>query len=399
MLSPDNAPLLFQPFTQRGLIAKNRIVVAPMCQYASDDGAPVDWHLVHMGRLAMGGAGISFVEESAVEARGRKTYRCSGLWKSEQVPAWRRVTDMIRSFGSVPAIQLGHSGRKGSCHGAMQDWAPLSAENTRPDEPPWPALAPSPIPDSPAHPLPHVMDRDDIDTVVAAFARSAVLSREAGFNLIEIHGAHGYLIHQFLSPLSNQREDGYGGCRNNRMRFTLEVAEAVRAVWPDDLPLWWRASCVDGLGGAWDLDDTVELALALKCRGIDMIDCSSGGISGNTAMPAVPRTPGYQVGFSDTIRRKAGIATCAVGEITEPKLAETILQQGQADVIALARELMLDANWPARAARQLGIETWWDVLPPAYAHRLERREQVRALYAERDDADMDEQDRLLIESS
>jgi len=399
MSSGPADPHLFRPFTQRGLSAKNRIVVAPMCQYASDDGAPVDWHLVHMGRLAMGGAGIVFVEETAVEARGRKTYRCSGLWKNDQIPAWRRVTNMIRSFGAVPAIQLGHSGRKGSCHGAMQDWAPLMPGNTGPDEPPWTAVAPSALPATEAHPPPHAMDRGDIDDVIAAFADSARLSREAGFDLIEIHGAHGYLIHQFLSPLSNVREDGYGGSRDNRMRFALEVADAVRAAWPDDLPLWWRASCVDGMGGVWNLDDTVALARALKTRGIDVIDCSSGGIYGNTAMPAVPRTPGYQVPYAERIRRDAGIATCAVGEITEPLHAEAILADGKADVIALARELMLDANWPARAARALGIERWWEVLPSAYAHRLEQRERVRALYAQRDDDAMDDAARAVIEAT
>lgn len=395
----DTLPLLFQPYSLRGITAKNRIVVAPMCQYASVDGAPTDWHMVHMGRLAMGGAGISFVEETAVEARGRKTYQCAGLWSSNQIPAYRRVTDMIRSFGSVPAIQSGHSGRKGSCHGAMQGWKPLGEGNTTPDQPPWIALAPSPLPDTPAHPLPHAMDRDDIATVLAAFAENARLSLDAGFELLEIHGAHGYLIHQFLSPLSNHRADGYGGDLNGRMRFALEVAETVRKAWPADRALWWRASCVDGKGGVWDLDDTVVLARELKARGVDLIDCSSGGISGNTDMPIVPRTPGYQAGFAETVRREAGIATAAVGEIIEPRQAEAILTEGKADLVAIARELMLDANWPARAARELGIEAWWDVLPPAYAHRLEQRERVRAIYAERDEAAQTDYDRDVIDAT
>jgi 2,4-dienoyl-CoA reductase-like NADH-dependent reductase (Old Yellow Enzyme family) len=395
----ERSPVLFQPYRLRGVTAKNRIVVAPMCQYASENGAPTDWHLVHMGRLAMGGAGISFVEETAVEARGRKTYRCAGLWAAYQVPAYRRVTDMIRSFGSVPAIQVGHSGRKGSCHGAMQGWKPLNPENTDADHPPWTALAPSALPESPAHPTPQAMDNDDIAAVIEAFAENARLSLEAGFDLLEIHGAHGYLIHQFLSPLTNRRNDGYGGDRNGRMRFALEVAEAVRAAWPEDRALWWRASCVDGKGGVWDLEDTVVLARELKARGVDLIDCSSGGISGDTAMPIVPRTPGYQVGFAETVRRKAGIATCAVGEITDPHQAETILAEGKADLIAIARELMLDANWPARAARELGIEDWWNILTPAYAHRLEQRERVRAIYAERNEANLTEIDRNVIDAT
>ncbi|MBT6202350.1 MAG: NADH:flavin oxidoreductase/NADH oxidase [Alphaproteobacteria bacterium] len=398
MNTPDANPLLFQPFTQRGLTAKNRIVVAPMCQYESVDGAPTDWHLIHMGRLAMGGAGIVFVEETAVEARGRKTYQCAGLWKSDQIPAYRRVTEAIRQFDGIPAVQLGHSGRKGSCHSAMQGWTPLTPENTAPDQPPWTALAPSPLPDTPAHLLPHEMDRDDIATVIAAFVESARLSGEAGFDLIEIHGAHGYLIHQFLSPLTNQRSDGYGGDRDGRMRFALEIAEAVRDAWPENLPLWWRASCVDGKGGVWDIDDTVVLARELKARGVDLVDCSSGGIQGDTDMPIVPRTPGYQVGYAETIRNQAGIATAAVGEITEPDHAETILAQGKADVIAMARELMLDANWPARAARELGIEAWWEVLPPSYAHRLEQRERVRDLYAERSHDKLSDEQRTFIDS-
>ena len=221
------------------------------------------------------------------------------------------------------------------------------------------------------------MMRDDIDRVVGAFAASARLALDSGFDIVEIHGAHGYLIHQFLSPLTNRRRDAYGGDRSRRMRFALEIAEAVRAAWPQDKPLWWRASCVDGTGGVWDMGDTRVLAGALKLRGIDLIDCSSGGVNGVGSMPPVPRMPGYQVAFAAGIRRACGIATAAVGEITEPVQAEAILGRGDADVIAMARELILDANWPARAARELGIGDWWSVLPPAYAHRLEQRERVR----------------------
>ncbi len=382
MGNTDSLPLLFRTFRQREIEAKNRIVVSPMCQYSSDDGAPVDWHLVHLGRLAMGGAGIVFAEETAVEAEGRKTWQCSGLWTADQVPVWRRVTAMIAGFGALPAIQLGHSGRKGSCHGALEGWAPLTP-GTDTGEPPWITQAPSALPAQPDHPTPREMTRDDIDRVVGAFAASARLALDAGFDIVEIHGAHGYLIHQFLSPLANRRRDAYGGDRSQRMRFALEIAEAVRAAWPQDKPLWWRASCVDGTGGAWNLDDTKALADALKLRGIDLIDCSSGGINGSGSMPPVPRTPGYQAAFAAGIRRVCGIATAAVGEITEPAQAEAILGRGDADVIAMARELMLDANWPARAARELGISQWWGVLPPAYAHRLEQRERVRRLSSSR----------------
>jgi 2,4-dienoyl-CoA reductase-like NADH-dependent reductase (Old Yellow Enzyme family) len=352
-----------------------------------------------MGRLAMGGAGTVFVEETAVEPNGRKTHQCAGLWSAAQVPAYRRVVDTIRSFGAVPAIQIGHSGRKGSCHGALRGWAPLTEADAADGFAPWIALAPSALPDSPERPAPHAMDKGDIADVIAAFAGSARLAAEAGFELIEIHGAHGYLIHQFLSPLANLRTDGYGGSRTNRMSFALEVAEAVRAAWPQHLPLWWRASCVDGKGGAWDLGDTVALARELKARDVDMIDCSSGGIYGTGTMPAVPRTPGYQVGFAATIRREAGIGTVAVGEITGPAQAEAILADGKADLVAMARELMLDANWPARAARELGIDDWPGVLPAGYAQRLRQREAVRRLYAAKPEATMTEADRAAIEAT
>ncbi len=373
--------------------------MAPMCQYASDDGAPTDWHLIHIGRLAMGGAGTVFVEETAVEARGRKTYRCAGLWKASQVLSYRRIADTIRCFGAVPAIQIGHSGRKGSCHGAMKDWAPLAESDAATSEAPWVTLAPSPLPATPAHPAPREMTVEDIQEVIAAFAASAHLARDAGFDLLEIHGAHGYLIHQFLSPLTNYRRDGYGGDRAGRMRFALEVAQAVRKAWPADRALWWRASCVDGKGGAWNLDDTVALAQALKACGVDAIDCSSGGIYGDSTMPQVPRTPGYQVPYAERIRAEADVATVAVGEITEPSHAEAILAGGQADFIALARELMLDANWPARAARELGMPRWWEQLPPSYAHRLGQREAVRRIYAERAGSEPSEADSAVIEAT
>ncbi len=371
--------LLFRPIRLRGVTARNRIVVSPMCQYASDDGTPTDWHLAHLVRFAIGGAGIVFCEETAVEARGRKTYRCAGLWDDRQIPTYRRITALLKSLEAVPAIQLGHSGRKGSCHDAMHDWAPLTERDARDGCPPWTTLAPSALPGEPGRPLPHAMDKGDIDTVITAFAEAARRAAEADFEICEIHGAHGYLIHQFLSPIANQRDDDYGGSRDNRMRFALDVARAVRAAWPDDKPLFYRASCIDGPGGVWDLDDTVALARALKDCGVDVIDCSSGGFHGDSAMPPLVRLPGYQVGFAETIRRDADIATMAVGLITEAQQAETILRHGQADLIAMARELMARADWPVDAARELGMGNHLDLYPPAYRHRLKQRDMtVRA---------------------
>ena len=273
-------PLLFTPITMRGVTARNRIVVSPMCQYVSVDGGPTDWQFVHFGRYAMGGAGIVFGEETAVEARGRKTYHCAGIWNDHQARAYRRVTDFIKQMGAVPAIQLGHCGRNAGSHGAMEEWRALDERDARAGMPPWRGLSPSPLPARRGFPMPIEMDRDDIRTVLAAFRDATHRATDAGYDIAEIHGAHGYLIHQFLSPVSNRRTDAYGGSRENRMRFALEVAETVRAAWPQDKPLFFRVSAVDGKGGLWGLDDTVALAHELRARDIDLVDCSSGGISG-----------------------------------------------------------------------------------------------------------------------
>lgn len=375
----DSLPLLFTPIKLRGVTARNRIVVAPMCQYHSDDGGPTDWQMMHLGRLSAGGPGIVFGEETAVERRGRKTYACAGLYKDEHVPAYRRLTDFIREQGAVPAIQLGHAGRKASCHVAVEDWRPLRDEDTADGMAPWQGLAPSAL-DQPARRfLPKEMDLDDIRTVLDAFRVATLRSADAGYDIVEVHGAHGYLIHQFLSPLSNHRTDAYGGDRQGRMRFALEVAESVRAAWPKDRPVFYRISAVDGQGGVWNLDDSVALSAALKDRDIDLVDVSSGGITGETDMPMLPRIPGYQAGFAERIRRDAKVMTIAVGGITEAQQAEDILQSGQADMVALARELIWNADWPAHAARALGLEDPFGVMPHEYAFRLRQREAQKTL--------------------
>jgi len=377
---PGNAlPLLLTPMTIRGVTLKNRIVVSPMCQYASDDGSPVDWHLVHLGKMAIGGAGIVFGEETAVEARGRKTYQCAGLWSDHQIAAYRRVTDFIKTHGAVPAIQLGHSGRKGSCHGAIRDWAALTDEDAASGYAPWVNIKPSTLPNEPLWPKTKEMDHDDIRVVLANWRDSILRAVDAGFQILEIHGAHGFLIHQFLSPITNHRTDGYGGSREGRMRFAVEVATMARAAWPKELPLFFRVSAVDGKGGAWNLDDTVALSHALKQVGVDVIDCSSGGIPGHSDMPIVRRIPGYQVPFADRIKREVGIATMAVGLITQAAQAETILRDGRADLIALGRELIWNPNWPVHAAKELIGEKAYELLPVKYAHRLIRRDVVGRL--------------------
>jgi 2,4-dienoyl-CoA reductase-like NADH-dependent reductase (Old Yellow Enzyme family) len=373
-------PHLFTPMTLRGVTARNRIVVSPMSQYAAVDAAPTDWHLVHLGKFAMGGAGIVFVEETAVEERARKTYHCPGIYNDAQTKAWRRVTDFLRDQDALSAIQLGHAGRKVATKAPWEGFAPLTAEDAEAGEPPWQGLAPSPIPVKPGALVPREMDRDDIKQVIASHVEATRRSMDAGFDICEIHGAHGYIVQQFLSPITNKRTDGYGGDIQGRMRFALELIEAVRAAWPADRPLFFRASCVDGKGGAWDIDDTVVLAKELRARGVDVIDCSSGGIDGPLTLAVVPRVPGYHVPYAERIRREAAIPTMAVGLITDAQQAEGYLAEGRCDLIALARELMWNPNWPAHAAQALRMGDPLDLLPPSYAWWLRRREEVRKLY-------------------
>jgi len=375
----DAHPLLFTPITLRGVTARNRIVVSPMCQYVSVDGGPTDWQFVHFGRYAMGGAGIVFGEESAVEARGRKTYHCAGIWNDHQARAYRRITDFIKQMGAVPAIQLGHCGRNAGSHGAMEDWRALDERDARVGTPPWRGLAPSPLPARRGFPVPIEMDLDDIRTVLHAFRDATHRATDAGYDIAEIHGAHGYLIHQFLSPVSNHRTDMYGGSRENRMRLALEVAETVRAAWPQDKPLFFRVSAVDGKGGLWGLDDTVALARELRLREVDVVDCSSGGISGNSDMALVPRVPGYQVPYASRVRREAGVMSMAVGLITDPQQAEAVLRDGHADLVAMARELMIHADWPLLAAKALQGGQY-DLMAPSIAHRLRRRDEQAVAY-------------------
>ena len=371
-------PLLFTPIKLKSVTARNRIVASPMCQYASQDGAPNDWQLAHLGRLAIGGCGIVFGEETGVEARGRKTYTCAGIWDDAHIPAYRRINDFLRAYDAVPAIQLGHAGRKASCHDAIKNWVPLTDADAADGLPPWQAIAPSAIPQTPDHPVPKAMSEEDMADVIAAFAAAARRSLAAGYDILEIHGAHGYLLHQFLSPLTNTRNDAFGGPRENRMRFPLEVARATRAAWPDDKPLFYRISAVDGQGGMWNIEDSICFARALKDEGVDMIDCSSGGIVGSASMSTVPRLPAFQVPFSERVRNEAGIGTMAVGLITEAQQAEAILRKGQADLIAIARELMWYADWPAHAAKALGLDDH-RFMPERYAHRLRLRDAQAAM--------------------
>jgi 2,4-dienoyl-CoA reductase-like NADH-dependent reductase (Old Yellow Enzyme family) len=373
-------PALFTPLTLRGLTLRNRVVVSPMSQYSSVEGAPGDWHLVHLGKFAMGGAGVVFCEETSVSERSRKTYDCPGIYTDAQARAWRRVTDFIRGQGAAAAIQLGHAGRKVATRAPWDGFAPLGEADAAAGRPPWSGLAPSPIPFKPGAMVPKEMDGDDIRHVIALHVEAAKRSLDAGFDIVEIHGAHGYIIQQFLSPVTNRRTDGYGGDIEGRMRFGLELIEAVRAAWPADRPLFFRASCVDGRGGIWSLEDTTILAGELKARGVDVLDCSSGGIEGPLTLHVVPRVPGYHVPFAEHIGRETGIATMAVGLITDPHQAEGYIAEGRCDLVALAREMMWDPNWPVHAAAALGLPRPHELLPRPYAWWLQKREETRHLY-------------------
>jgi 2,4-dienoyl-CoA reductase-like NADH-dependent reductase (Old Yellow Enzyme family) len=355
--------------------ARNRIVVSPMCQYVSDEGMPNDWHLVHLGKFAIGGAGIVFGEETAVERRGRKTYHCAGIWSNNHILPFRRITDFLKANGAVPAMQLGHGGRKAGQHGAMEDYRPLTDEDAKQGHPPWRGLSASPTTAGPGFPVAREMDLDDIRDVLAAWGEATRRTVDAGFDIVEIHGAHAYLIHQFLSPLSNFRTDGYGGDLKGRMRLGLEIAEAVRAAWPKDKPLFFRLSVVPAPGGAGGLEESTIFCRELVARGVDVIDCSSGGIGGKTKLGPLPRVPGYHVPYSRHIGRETGATTMVVGLITDPHHAEAILQQGDATLIAMARGLMYDSEWPVRAAKELGVPDYLSLFPPPYAHRFNDRER------------------------
>jgi len=350
----ETAPHLFTPFTLRGVTARNRILISPMCQYSCTDGVATDWHLVHLGSRAVGGAGMVMVEASAVTPEGRISPQDMGIWNSTQRDALARVAAFISAQGAVPAIQLAHAGRKASTH---RPWDDGSGE-IPPEQGGWQTVAPSALPFADTYPSPRELSTDDIAGLVDAFAAAARRSLEAGFTVVELHGAHGYLMHEFLSPLSNKRADAYGGGFAGRTRFIREVARAVRAVWPERLPLFARLSCTDWVEGGWTLEDSVALARLLREDSVDLIDCSSGG---NVPRAQIPVAPGYQVQFAETIKREAGIATAAVGLITAPEQADAIVHDGQADLIALARADLRDPYWPLAAADALGADAPWPV--------------------------------------
>jgi 2,4-dienoyl-CoA reductase-like NADH-dependent reductase (Old Yellow Enzyme family) len=340
---------LFSPFTLRELTFPNRIFVSPMCQYSCVDGLATHWHLVHLGSRAVGGAGLVMTEATAVSAEGRISPVDLGLWTDAQLPPLRDVAAFVKAQGAVPAMQLAHAGRKASTEAPWVGRAAVKVGG-------WTPLAPSAVPFSPEYPMPRAMTADDLERVVADFRATALRALDAGFEVVEIHNAHGYLLHEFLSPLSNQRTDDYGGGFENRARLPLRVARAVREAWPAKWPVFVRISATDWADGGWDVDQSVRFAQALREVGVDLVDCSSGGLVPGVRIPV---GPGFQVPFAERIRREAGVPTVAVGMITEPEQAEVIVASEQADAVMLAREMLRDPYWPLHAAKVLGAEGRW----------------------------------------
>ena len=340
---------LFNPLQIGNVSLRNRIAVSPMCEYSAIDGVPTDWHLVHLGSRAVGGAGLVFTEATSVSPEGRISLGDTGLWNDAQQTAWARIAAFIRSQGAVPGIQLAHAGRKASTDIPWRGGKPLPPSEAGA----WTPLAPSAIAFDVGYAVPSALDAAGMQKITADFAASTRRAREAGFGMIEIHAAHGYLLHEFLSPLSNRRDDNYGGSLENRARLLRAVIAAVRSEWPVPNPLFVRVSATDWVPGGWDIDECVELARWLKTDSVDLIDASSGG---SVAHAKISLGPGYQVPFAARIRREAGIATAAVGLITTTQQAQEILERGDADLIVMARELLRDPYFPRRAAKELGIE-------------------------------------------
>ncbi len=378
-------PLLFTPFQLRGLTLRNRIIVSPMCQYSAHEGVANDWHMVHLGGLARGGAAMVFIEAAAVAREGRITHGDVGLWSEVHVEPLARINRFMKSQGAIPAVQLAHAGRKASMQRPWHGNGPLDDTDRARGEDVWPVSAPSAIPMDQGWLEPKAMSLAEIAKLRADFRSAAKRALDAGFEAAEVHGAHGYLLHEFLSPLSNKRDDAYGGSFDNRIRLALEIAGDVRAVWPDHLPLFFRISSVDGVDGGWTIEDSIALAKRLKDVGIDVMDCSSGGLMGSATAARVKRYPGFQVPYAAAVKRETGMTTMTVGLILEAQQAEEILQKGEADLIAIGREVLSDPHWPLRAEAALGIDNefaswpvqygWWldkrkkSLTPPASGHR------------------------------
>lgn len=365
---------LFAPFDVRGVQLRNRIVVSPMMQYAGVDGFPTDWHLMNLGRLAEGGASLVFHEGAAVERRGRCHTSDLGMWSDDFIEPSRRLASVVRENGAIPGIQLAHAGRKARSKPPWTGRGLLERTDNIPDWDEWEPIGPSPVSLLEGTAPPREMTISDIHEVIASFAAAARRANQAGYDVLEIHAAHGYLIHEFLSPLVNHRKDRYGGDFAGRTRMVRELVEATRAEWPQDKPLFVRLSCIDNAG--WTIEDTVQLSRGLSRQGVDLIDCSSGGLSGSPLKTGERPKYGYQVDHAEQVRRGAGCATMAVGLIVHAEHADDIIASGKADLVALARELMHNPNWPVDAALKLDIDDPYSLLSPRSAYWLSQRRRA-----------------------
>ena len=364
---------LFSELKIRGVSFRNRIILSPMCQYKAKNGFINEWHKQHYARFAFSGLGGAFIEATAVTENGRITHGCTGLWQDEQIDGLKQITEVFKQFGCVSGIQLAHSGRKGSC---LRPWdGATSIKNNNSSENMWVTYAPSPIPVSEDSLIPKELSIDEIAKIKEDFCDATHRANEAGFEMLEIHGAHGYLLHSFFSPLSNQRRDKYGGNINNLMSFPVEVVKAVRAIWPDEKPLFYRISSTDNIKGGLSINDNIVLANVLRDCGVDVIDCSSGGIKGSPILAKSRLVPGYQVPFAEEIKKRSGVKTMAVGAIIDAEQAEKIIKTERADLIALGRELLADPQWTYKAALQLNPKNAYESLPPSYSFYLSRRDK------------------------
>ncbi len=372
--SETAAPLFLSPFTLRGMEVKNRCVVSPMCMYSASDGLADDFHLAHIGRFALGGAGLVFVEATAVSERGRITHGCLGLWSDAQIAPLARIAGLLHRLDCKAGIQLSHSGYKGSTQRPWEGMGPLGETDAAArGEAPWNVQGVTGDPFDSGWAVPEAIGPDDLEEIAEAFVQAARRADTAGFDIVEVHCAHGYLLHSFLSPLANTRSDAYGGDLEGRMRFPLEVVRRVRAAWPAAKPISVRISSVDGVDVGWSLDESIVFAKRLKALGVDVIDCSSGGMKLERQQNLPARTPGFHLPYAEAVRREAEIPVIAVGLIRTPHLAEEILQSGKADLIAVAREALFQPNWANQTALELAGGTAWDLWPEQFGWWLKRR--------------------------
>lgn len=372
---------LFTPFTLRNVTFPNRIAVSPMSQYLSKHGYTNDWHLVHLGRFALGGAGLVFTEATAVEARGRRTHGDLGLWEDGQIEGMARIARFLKEQGAVAGVQLGHAGRKASERRPWHGETPVNDEDvTLRGEAPWQTIGPSAVPYGENWHTPTEMTQADIDDVLKAFKDSARRADEAGYDVIEVYAAHGFLGHQFYSPVTNKRQDAYGGDREGRMRFALETARAIREAWPAGKPLFFRLSATDWVDGGWEVEDSVVLAKGLKEHGVDLIDCSTGGVGAGHNDSFKPRRmtlgQGFQLPYAERLKQEADIAAMGVGFLWDPEVAQAAVAEGKVDMVALARELLDDPNWALHASRSLGNDTDYSFWKPQFGWWLNKRQRL-----------------------